>query len=70
MHSALDSLCGPGRPLKAEPPELPHTLGLGPEVWRILSKAHEIRNRAEYEGDIGVDERVVHDLIAACGIVA
>ena len=130
MHSALDSLCGPGKPLKAEPPDavefgglvrsglarlrdtrtpslalesrfdlaynaahalclaalrwhgyratnrfivfqaLPHTLGLGPEVWRILSKAHEIRNRADYEGDIGVDERIVHDLIAACGIVA
>jgi hypothetical protein len=130
MPSALDSLCGPGRPLKAETPDaaefvgllrsglnrlrdarvealslesrfdlaynaahalclaalrwhgyragnrfivfqaLPHTLGLGPEVWRVLSKAHEIRNRAEYEGDLGVDERIVHDLIAACDIVA
>jgi len=24
---------------------LPHTLGLGPEVWRVLAKCHEIRNR-------------------------
>jgi hypothetical protein len=25
---------------------LPHTLGLGPEVWRVLSKCHDIRNLA------------------------
>ena len=24
---------------------LPSTLGLGPEVWRVLSKCHDIRNR-------------------------
>lgn len=29
---------------------LPHTLGLGPEVWRVLAKAHDARNLAEYEG--------------------
>ena len=29
---------------------LPHTLGLGPEVWRVLAKGHEIRNGGEYEG--------------------
>ena len=23
---------------------LPHTLGLGPEVWRVLAKAHDLRN--------------------------
>lgn len=28
---------------------LPHTLGLGPEVWRVLDKCHQIRNVAEYE---------------------
>jgi hypothetical protein len=27
---------------------LPHTLGLGPEVWRVLDKAHGVRNRSEY----------------------
>lgn len=25
---------------------LPHTLGLGPEVWRVLAKCHEVRNWA------------------------
>ena len=29
---------------------LPDTLGLGPEVWRVLSKCHGLRNRTEYEG--------------------
>jgi len=23
---------------------LPHTLGLGPEVWRVLDKCHSVRN--------------------------
>lgn len=45
---------------------LPHTLGLGPEVWRILAKCHEVRNLGEYEGDLNVDERLVAELIAAC----
>ena len=49
---------------------LPQTLGLGPEVWRVLSKCHDIRNLGEYEGDLNVDERIVTDLVAACRIVA
>jgi hypothetical protein len=49
---------------------LPHTLGLGPEIWRVLAKGHEIRNRGEYEGDLEADERIVKDLIAACKAVA
>lgn len=48
---------------------LPHTLGLGPEVWRVLAGAHQVRNQGEYEGDLNVDERLVADLIAACGRV-
>jgi len=48
---------------------LPHTLGLGPEVWRILDKCHSVRNLGEYEGDLNVDERLVADLIAACEAV-
>ena len=48
---------------------LPHTLGLGPEAWRVMAKCHEIRNRGEYEGDLDVDERIVADLIAACEAV-
>lgn len=45
---------------------LPHTLGLGPEIWRVLAKAHDLRNLAEYEGHVDVEERFVHDLIVAC----
>ncbi len=125
MTSAFESLAGPGKPLRAEPPDarefaglqrsglirlkdasqpglavesrfdlaynavhvlclaalrwhgyrsgnryivfqlLPHTLGLGPEVWRVLSKCHDIRNLGEYEGNLTVDERIVKDLINA-----
>ena len=49
---------------------LPHTLGLGPEVWRVLDKCHNIRNVAEYEETLDVGERIVADLVAACGTVA
>ncbi len=49
---------------------LPHTLGLGPEVWRVLAMCHNTRNQGEYEGDLNVDERVVEDLIDACRKVA
>jgi hypothetical protein len=130
MTSAFEKLCGPGKPLKAEPPDakefvgllrsgkarlkdagvkglalesrfdlaynaahalclaalrwhgyrssnryivfqlLSSTLGLGPEVWRVLSKCHDIRNLGEYVGDLNVDERIVTDLIAACHLVA
>lgn len=49
---------------------LPHTLGLGPEVWRVLSKCHDVRNLGEYEGDLSVDERLVADLLSACRAVA
>ena len=130
MTSPFDNLSGPGKPLKAEPPDakefaglkrsgharlqdalnsslslegrfdlaynaahalclaalrwngyrstnryivfqlLPHTLGLGPEVWRVLSKCHDIRNLGEYEGDLNIDERIVTDLVAACQTVA
>jgi len=49
---------------------VPHTLGLGPEVWRVLAKCHGIRNLGEYEGDFDIDERIVADLITACQAVA
>jgi hypothetical protein len=130
VTSAFENLCGPGKPLKAEPPDakefaglmlsarrrlddarkstlsmesrfdlaynaahamclaalrwhgcragnryivfqlLPHTLGLGAEVWRVLAKCHDIRNLGEYEGDLNVDERIVMDLIAASDTMA
>lgn len=49
---------------------LPHTLGLGPEVWRVLDLCHNKRNLGEYEGLLEVDERLVGDLIAAAKRVA
>lgn len=45
---------------------LPHTLGLGPEVWRVLANAHDLRNLAEYEGHVDIEEEMVHDLLNAC----
>jgi hypothetical protein len=44
---------------------LPHTLGLPPAVWRVRAKGHDVRNVAEYEGPIDIDERLVTDLIEA-----
>ena len=44
---------------------LPHTLSLGPEVWRVLDKCHNTRNLGEYEGMLDVDEGLVEDLIEA-----
>ena len=130
MHPALENLCGPGKSLKAEPPDdneiagllrtgvarlrdaqnaslalesrfdlaynaahalclaalrrmgyrstnryivfqvLPHTLGMGPEVWRVLDKCHNTRNLGEYEGMLDVDERLVNDLITATEAVS
>lgn len=130
MISAFENLSGPGKPLRAEPPDkrefeglvrsgharlhdalntslsiesrfdlaynaahalclaalrwhgyrssnryvvfqsLPHTLNLGPTVWRVLDKCHNIRNLGEYEGDLNVDDRIVTDLLAACQAVA
>lgn len=49
---------------------LPHTLELGPEVWRVLDQAHNKRNLSEYEGHVEVEERLVIDTIAACMRVA
>jgi len=130
MSSALENLCGPGKPLKAEPPDeaeiagllrsaqarlkdaakmdlaldsrfdlaygaahalcvaalrrcgyranqryivfqlLPHTLGHGPEVWRVLSRCHDLRNLAEYEGELQVTEELLEELLAICGRLA
>jgi hypothetical protein len=48
---------------------LPHTLGLGPDVWRVLDKCHKIRNEGEYEGELNISEQLVQDLIIACSAV-
>ncbi len=44
---------------------LPHTTGLPAETWRVLAKALERRNLAEYEGHLEHDDRLLADLIAA-----
>lgn len=49
---------------------LPHTLGLGAEVWRVLAKCHDLRNKGAYEGDLDIDDRILADLIPACAAVA
>ena len=49
---------------------LPHTLGLGPDVWRVLDLCHNKRNLGEYEGLLQVDQRLVVDLIEATHKVA
>jgi len=49
---------------------LPHTLGLGPAVWQVLAKCHDVRNRVEYGGGSDIGERLLADLISACEAVA
>jgi len=49
---------------------LPHTLNLGPDIWRVLDKCHNARNLGEYEGFLDVDERLVTDLVDATQTVA
>ena len=49
---------------------LPHTLGLGPEVWRVLDKCHNTRNLGEYEGLLDIDEQLVDALVKATQAVA
>ena len=46
---------------------LPHTLGLEPEVCRVLAKCHEVRNLGEYEGDLNVDDRLATDFYGLQG---
>lgn len=48
---------------------LPHTLGVSPEVWRVLAKCHDCRNLAEYEGYFEIDEQLLKDLLAATQIL-
>ena len=48
---------------------LAHTLHVAPETWRVLAKAHERRNMAEYEGVLDMDERLLKDVIAAAQVV-
>lgn len=48
---------------------LPHTLGLPAATWRVLAKAHEVRNIAEYEGHFSADATLLRNLIEAAEAV-
>lgn len=48
---------------------LPHTMDLGPEVWRVLAKCHDARNLAEYEGHLEIGEQLLLDLLKATEIL-
>jgi hypothetical protein len=48
---------------------LPHTLGLPTAQWRVLAKAHDTRNLAEYEGHLEQDERLLTDMLAAAELL-
>ncbi len=48
---------------------LPHTLGLPAATWRVLAKAHEVRNVAEYEGHFDADMTLLGNLIEAAETV-
>ena len=42
---------------------LVHTVSLANDQWRVLDQAHGKRNRAEYEGELDVDEALVGAMI-------
>jgi hypothetical protein len=48
---------------------LPHTIGLAAAQWRVLAKAHDKRNLAEYEGHFDADPQLLKDLLAAAEMV-
>ena len=46
---------------------LEHTVGFPPAKWRVLSKCHDARNLAEYEGHTEVDAKLLQELLAVTG---
>ena len=42
---------------------LEHTVGFVPKQWRLLSLCHDRRNKAEYEGLIDIEERLVQEAV-------
>lgn len=48
---------------------LPHTLGLPAATWRVLAKAHEVRNVAAYQGHFDADVTLLRNLIEAAEAV-
>ena len=48
---------------------LPHTLGVGVEVWRVLADAHDVRNGLEYEGSDEVTEDLTEQVIRCAKVL-
>ena len=46
---------------------LEHTIGMAAPQWRVLSKCHDARNLAEYEGHSDIDARLLDSLLAVAG---
>jgi hypothetical protein len=44
---------------------LRETAGMSAPHWRIMLKAHDVRNFAEYEGHLERDEQLLEDLLKA-----
>jgi len=42
---------------------LQYTVGMEAPKWRVLSKCHEMRNLAEYEGQTEVDSKLLANLL-------
>jgi len=64
VQAEVDGLLGSGcKRLKA----LPHTLGMSDAEWRVLALCHDRRNKAEYEGTLEVDDRLLAELISIGG---
>jgi len=42
---------------------LQQTVGLAPAEWRVLDKAHGVRNRSEYEGYLDRDTKLLDSVI-------
>lgn len=42
---------------------LEHTVGMDASQWRVLSKCHDVRNLAEYEGQTEIDLKLLDELI-------
>ena len=48
---------------------LSHTLGVGAELWRVLSLCHDLRNSAMYRGQFDVDEKLLAELLSVAETV-
>jgi hypothetical protein len=48
---------------------LGHTLGIKPEIRRVLDNCHGRRNTFEYDGTFNVDRQLLADLVAAAELL-